>query len=138
MRDVHKGQRRSRHKRHADEAVGNSAMVLQPRERGLQAPKHVHISGFGGKHHGYGRERALAVEACTSQAAAGQQVSERVQVFPRLSFGCGKRAIVRRQSEATESKSCRIQCISSWPVLPASRSMACGKMCNTALSDSTA
>src|SRR5208283_3897799 len=101
MNEVHKGQRRSRHERHADEAVRDSAMELQRRKGTLQGPEHVHIRGLSGEHHGYGRERALAVEACTSQAAASQQVSDRIQVFPRLSFVCGKRAIVRRWSESS-------------------------------------
>src|SRR5271163_4278991 len=103
MHEVHKSQRRRRHERHTDEAMGDPAMMLQRRKRALQGPEHVDIGGFGGEHHGQRRQSALAVESGASHAAAGQEMSERIQVFPRMDLLCSKRAIVRRWSESSRT-----------------------------------
>ena len=110
MHAVHQGQRRRRHERHADEAVGNSAMVLQGCKLALQHPEHVDIGGFGGQHHGQRGESAFAIKARTRHAGAGQKMRERIQVVPRSSFVCSKRAIVRRWSEFWRLVNCRSDC----------------------------
>src|SRR5208282_6089187 len=87
-----------RDKRRAHEAVCNSAMVLQPCGGALERPNDIDIGGFGGEHHGQRGESALAIEAGAPHAGAGQKMSERVQVFPRLSVTGSKTAIVRKRS----------------------------------------
>ncbi len=94
MQQINQSQNRDRYERHPNKAVGDTAMVLQSGDRALDPPDHVDVCRFGGKHHGYRGQRALAVEAGASHACAGQEMSNGIQVVPRREFE-RKRAIVR-------------------------------------------
>ena len=53
----------------------------------LRGPQHVNVGSLSGQHHGHCRQGALTVEAGATQAAAGQKMSDRIQVFPRVMLG---------------------------------------------------
>ena len=86
MHDVNERQHPRRNQRHAHEAVGDSAMMLQICRTALQAPQYVQVGGFGGQHHRQRGQSALAVEAGASHACADQKMSWWIQVVPRAVF----------------------------------------------------
>jgi len=79
-----------------DERVRDATMMLQVCDRTFDAPQDVDVSGFGRQRHCQGRERSPAVEARAPQACAGQKVSDRFQVLPRLKSLAGM--LVRHRS----------------------------------------
>ncbi len=90
---IHEAQHRSRHERHAHEAMGDAAMVLQSRNGAFDLPEHVEIGGLGGEHHGYGGQLRLAIEARASKTCAGQKVGNGIQG----DLECVRTPIVRRR-----------------------------------------
>ena len=83
MPQPHQSQHRGSDEWHADKAVGDAAMMLQSGDGALERPEDIDVGGLGGKHHGRGRQRGLAVEAGAAHARAGQKVSDGIQAAPR-------------------------------------------------------
>src|ERR1017187_3945608 len=90
MAEIYEEQDRSRNERHAHEAVSDSAVMLQGSDGALEFPQHVDVGSLSGQHHRQSGQGALTIEARAPHARAGQQMSDRIQVFPRVILGTAR------------------------------------------------
>ena len=79
MEQINQRHNRCSHKRRADKAVGNAAVMLQPSDGAFQVPDNINVGGFCRQRHGDGGERGLAIEAGAAQARPCQKMGNWIQ-----------------------------------------------------------
>src|SRR5271166_3052367 len=79
MDQINQRQHRGGNEWHSDEAMGDTAMMLQSGDGALQPPDYVDVGCFGSQHHSHGGKRGFTIEARACHARSGQKMGNGIQ-----------------------------------------------------------